>query len=158
MTKKHKPPLTEEDLEIWQAYQKGVIALPNKIQKKPKSSKSSSKTQKMKSSPISAKAIVKTRDPIRKKIDLHGYKVEEARTVLMNFLMRKQQSHQLQVIVITGKGLRGSISGLGTLKENFSKWMKEKDFLALVNHYSQASPKDGGSGAFYLDLKPLLMK
>lgn len=89
--------------------------------------------------------------PIEGKIDLHGRTQMEAHDALLHFLERACKNGKRQVLVITGKGMTQSKSGV--LKTNVPRWLNEPSFRRLVLAISQARPEHGGGGALYVLLK-----
>ena len=83
------------------------------------------------------------------RFDLHGHTQASAAKALPDFLARKQAEGARCVLVITGKG-RG---GEGVLRRNFLRWLDLPAARALVSGYSEAHPRHGGSGAWYVFLR-----
>ncbi|MCA8901225.1 MAG: Smr/MutS family protein [Hyphomonas sp.] len=83
------------------------------------------------------------------RFDLHGHTQSSASSALPDFLKRKQAEGARCVLVITGKG-RG---GEGVLRRNFLRWLEEPAARDIISGYSEAHPKHGGSGAWYVFLK-----
>ena len=83
------------------------------------------------------------------RFDLHGHTQASAQAALPDFLARKQAEGARCVLVITGKG-RG---GEGVLRRNFLRWLEMPGARALVSGYSEAHPRHGGSGAWYVFLR-----
>jgi len=88
---------------------------------------------------------------IEGKIDLHGRTQMEAHDALLHFLERAYKNGSRQLLVITGKGMTQSKSGI--LKANVPRWLNEPVFRRLVLAISQARPEHGGEGALYVLLK-----
>ena len=66
------------------------------------------------------------------------------------------------MLVITGKGgeepadALGSLMGerqRGVIRRNVPHWLEEPDLRAVVLSYTQASPRHGGAGALYVQLR-----
>jgi DNA-nicking Smr family endonuclease len=89
--------------------------------------------------------------PIEGKIDLHGRTQQEAHDDLHHFLARAHASGKRMVLVITGKGITGSKSGV--LKENVPRWLNEPTLRRNVLAFDYAEPQHGGEGALYVLLK-----
>jgi DNA-nicking Smr family endonuclease len=89
--------------------------------------------------------------PIEGKIDLHGRTQQEAHDDLHHFLARAQASGKRMVLVITGKGITSSKSGV--LKENVPRWLNEPSLRRHVLAFDYAEPQHGGEGALYVLLK-----
>lgn len=88
---------------------------------------------------------------IEGKIDLHGRTQMEAHDALLHFIERAFKHGKRQLLVITGKGMTQSKSGI--LKANVPRWLNEPAFRRLVLAISQARPEHGGEGALYVLLK-----
>jgi len=83
------------------------------------------------------------------RFDLHGHTQMTAEAALPDFLARKRAEGARCVLVITGKGK----SGEGVLRRNFLRWLEMPAARALVSGYSEAHPRHGGSGAWYVFLR-----
>ena len=86
---------------------------------------------------------------VRSQIDLHGLRVDEARTALVEFLSDAIRSEWRCLRIIHGKGL-GSPSREPVLKDKVKKWLAQR---AEVLAFCQARPNDGGSGALIVLLQ-----
>ena len=102
-----------------------------------------------------------TRKTKIKKIDLHGYTLEEANKSVEIFIQNSYEDHVTKVIVITGKGLRSKnitnpylSKDLSILKYSVPEFIESKSSLMkMIIEIKDASIEDGGSGAFYIYLK-----
>ena len=83
------------------------------------------------------------------RFDLHGHTQISADAALPEFLKRKQAEGARCVLIITGKGKGGE----GVLRRNFLRWLEMPAARALVSGYSEAHPRHGGSGAWYVFLR-----
>ena len=96
-----------------------------------------------------------------KKIDLHGYSLEEANKEVKNFIIKSFDNNVSKVIVITGKGLRSKNTSnpyiskdLGILKYSVPEFIMSNDILMkIILEITDAKIEDGGSGSFYIYLK-----
>lgn len=88
---------------------------------------------------------------IEGKIDLHGRTQAEAHDALQHFIERAFRAGKRQVLVITGKGMTQSKSGV--LKTNVPRWLNEPSLRRLILAISQARQEHGGEGALYVLLK-----
>ena len=96
-----------------------------------------------------------------KKIDLHGYTLEEANKSVEIFIQNSYDDYVTKVIVITGKGLRSKnitnpylSKDLSILKYSVPEFIESKSSLMkMIIEIKDASIEDGGSGAFYIYLK-----
>ena len=96
-----------------------------------------------------------------KKIDLHGYTIEEANKAIEQFIQKCFDESVTKIIVITGKGLRSKnvenpylSKDLSILKYSVPEFIeKNKSLTRLIIETTDAKIADGGSGAFYIYLK-----
>ena len=101
-----------------------------------------------------------------KKIDLHGYTIEEANKVIEQFIQKSFDENVTKIIVITGKGLRSSnienpyrSKDLSLLKYSVPEFIENnKSLTELIIETTDAKIEDGGSGAFYIFLKNKMIK
>ena len=93
-----------------------------------------------------------------KKIDLHGYTLEEANKAVESFIKKCFDESVTKIIVITGKGLRSkNISNpyvskdLSILKYSVPEFIENtKSLMKMIIEITDAKIEDGGSGAFYI--------
>jgi DNA-nicking Smr family endonuclease len=96
-----------------------------------------------------------------KKIDLHGYTIEEANKAVELFIQKCFEESVTKIIVITGKGLRSKnvenpylSRDLSILKYSVPEFIESnKDLMKMIIESTDAKIEDGGSGAFYIYLK-----
>ena len=96
-----------------------------------------------------------------KKIDLHGYTIEEANKAIEQFIQKCFDEDVTKIIVITGKGLRSKniknpylSKDLSILKYSVPEFIeKNKSLTQFIIEITDAKIEDGGSGAFYIYLK-----
>ena len=96
-----------------------------------------------------------------RKIDLHGYTIEEANIDIEKFIEKCFKENVTKVIVITGKGLRSkSVENpylskeLSILKYSVPEFIETNESLMkMIIEITDAKIEDGGSGAFYIFLK-----
>ncbi len=96
-----------------------------------------------------------------KKIDLHGYTIEEANKATEQFIQKSFDENVTKIIVITGKGLRSKnvenpylSKDLSILKYSVPEHIENnKGLTKLIIEITDAEIEDGGSGAFYIYLK-----
>ena len=96
-----------------------------------------------------------------KKIDLHGYTLEEANKTVDNFIKKCFDESATKIIVITGKGLRSKnvlnpylSKDLSILKYSVPEFIESNNSLMkLIIEITDAKIEDGGGGAFYIYLK-----
>ncbi|MDP2213925.1 Smr/MutS family protein [Phenylobacterium sp.] len=95
--------------------------------------------------------IVRERDPIAARLDLHGLTYDAARATLDAFLLRAWEEGHRAVLVITGKGSRGT--GDGALRRAAPEWLAAAHLRPIVAGVSEAHRRHGGGGALYVALK-----
>tara|TARA_B110000967_G_scaffold48258_1_gene48989 strand:- start:269 stop:805 length:537 start_codon:yes stop_codon:yes gene_type:complete len=96
-----------------------------------------------------------------KKIDLHGYTIEEANKIIEQFIQKCFGENVTKIIVITGKGLRSKnienpylSKDLSILKYSVPEFIESNENLTkIIIETKDAKIEDGGSGAFYIYLK-----
>ena len=96
-----------------------------------------------------------------KKIDLHGYTIEEANKAVEKFIEKCFDERVTKIIVITGKGLRSKnienpylSKDLSILKYSVPEFIENNKSLGqMIIETTDAKIEDGGSGAFYVYLK-----
>ena len=86
---------------------------------------------------------------IHSKIDLHGYKLNDAEKKFYNFVIKSHEQGNRNLLIITGKGQDGE----GKIRKSLHTWINKIDLSKLVIFYTHASPKDGGYGAYYVRLR-----
>ncbi len=96
-----------------------------------------------------------------KRIDLHGYTIEEANKAVEHFIQKCFDESVTKIIVITGKGLRSKnvdnpylSKDLSILKYSVPEFIESNENLVkMIIEITDAKIEDGGSGAFYVYLK-----
>jgi len=94
-------------------------------------------------------------------LDLHGKSLEEANQIIENFIKKSFENRVQKLIIVTGKGLHSKndkdpyvSKDLGILKYSIPDFLsKNSELTKMISNISEASIKDGGSGAFYIFLK-----
>ena len=103
----------------------------------------------------------KIKKKIIKKIDLHGFSLENANKVIEEFITQSFEEGVNKIIVITGKGLRSKndenpymSKNLSILKYSVPEFIKSNiNLMAIIKNINEADIEDGGKGAFYIYLK-----
>ena len=131
--------ISDKDKKDWEKFLKDEEKIPNKDF-------------------ISSKKI---RHEIIKKIDLHGYSLQEANKSVESFIQKCFDNSVTKIIVITGKGLRSKnkenpylSKDLSILKYSVPEFIENNSLLnKMIIEITDAKIEDGGSGAFYIYLK-----
>ena len=103
----------------------------------------------------------KIKKKIIKKIDLHGFSLENANKVIEEFITESFEEGVNKIIVITGKGLRSKndenpyiSKNLSILKYSVPEFIKSNiNLMKIIKNINEADIEDGGKGAFYIYLK-----
>jgi len=82
-------------------------------------------------------------------LDLHGYRRDDARKSLLEFLDNAQQQSYKLVRIVHGKGYNSS-DKQPVLKAMVNKWLQS---IPQVLAFVSTIPADGGTGAVYVLLK-----
>ena len=96
-------------------------------------------------------------------LDLHGYSLDEANKKVNDFIKSSYQEGIKRITVVTGKGLHSTTEldpfvskDLSILKYSVPNYIKNNDdLMKLIIDFKEADIKDGGSGAFYINLKKI---
>ena len=102
------------------------------------------------------KIIKKTRS-----LDLHGENLDQANSIIENFIKKAYEDRIQKLIIVTGKGLHSNndkdpyvSKNFGILKYSIPEFVKNnQDLMKIISNISEASVEDGGTGAFYIFLK-----
>lgn len=86
---------------------------------------------------------------VQAELDLHGFRVDEAREVFAEFIRQCERRGHRCVRVIHGKGL-GSVGREPVLKMKVQGWLRQK---TEVLAFCQSPPQQGGSGAVLVLLR-----
>ncbi|MCB2112209.1 MAG: Smr/MutS family protein [Parvularculaceae bacterium] len=108
--------------------------------------------------PAFDRAAASRRIAIDRIIDLHGLTQVEAHRLLLTRIPEALNKGERLVLVVTGKGgairpPRSGANARGVLRTRFFDWIEEPPLKGAIARVSQAKPKDGGAGAFYVFLK-----
>ena len=96
-----------------------------------------------------------------RKIDLHGYTLEQANIVIEKFIIKSFSEKINKIIVVTGKGIHSDneknpyvSKDLSILKYSVPEFItNNKRLMEMIYDIQDAKIEDGGSGAFYIHLK-----
>ena len=109
------------------------------------------------------KDIVQNKTIVKKirSLDLHGKTLDKANSIIENFIKKSYEDKVQKLIIVTGKGLHSDNENdpyvskdLGILKYSIPEFVRNnEDLMKIISNISEASVKDGGTGAFYIFLK-----
>ena len=130
--------ISEKDKKDWENFLSKKEKLPNKDLK------------------VKSNSSAKVRS-----IDLHGFTLEQANSVVRNFIYKSLDQNVNKLIVVTGKGIHSEVEkdpyaskDLSILKFSVPEFIKNnKDLMKNIIEIKEADILDGGSGAFYIYLK-----
>ena len=162
--------ITDKDKEDWENFLENKKKNINKNSVKKKNIKNPDKDKHDWENFLNNKEKIPNKDFIYKKniryekikkIDLHGYTIEEANKAIEQFIQKYFEESVTKIIVITGKGLRSKnvenpyfSKDLSILKYSVPEFIENnKNLTRLIIETTDAKIEDGGSGAFYIYLK-----
>jgi len=162
--------ITDKDKEDWENFLNNKKKNLNKNPVKKKDIKNPDKDKQDWENFLNNKEKIPNKDFIHKKniryekikkIDLHGYTIEEANKAIEKFIQKSFDENVTKIIVITGKGLRSKnvenpylSKDLSILKYSVPEFIENnKNLTQLIIKTVDAKIEDGGSGAFYIYLK-----
>jgi DNA-nicking Smr family endonuclease len=162
--------ISDKDKEDWENFLDNKEKIPNKNFVKNDNIKNSDKDKEDWKNFLQSREKIPNKDifyknKIRhekiKKIDLHGYTIEEANKEMEQFIQKSFDANVTKIIVITGKGLRSKnvenpylSKDLSILKYSVPEYIENnKNLRKFIIETSDAKIEDGGSGAFYIYLK-----
>ncbi|MDA7462538.1 Smr/MutS family protein [Candidatus Pelagibacter ubique] len=162
--------ITDKDKEDWENFLNNEKKILNKNSVKQKDINNPDKNKQDWENFLNTKDKIPNKDFILKKniryekikkIDLHGYTIEEANNAIEQFIQKCFDENATKIIVITGKGLRSKnienpylSKDLSILKYSVPEFIeKNKSLTEFIIEITDAKIEDGGSGAFYIYLK-----
>ena len=162
--------ISDKDKEDWENFLDNKEKIPNKNYVKNDNIKNSEKNKEDWKNFLQSREKIPNKDifyknKIRyekiKKIDLHGYTIEEANRATEQFIQKCFNENVTKIIVITGKGLRSKnienpylSKDLSILKYSVPEYIENnKSLVQFIIEITDAKIEDGGSGAFYIYLK-----
>ena len=162
--------ITEKDKEDWENFLNNKKKNLNKISVKQKNINNPDKNKQDWENFLNTKEKIPNKDFVHKKnirfekikkIDLHGYTIEEANKAVEQFIQKCFDEDVTKIIVITGKGLRSKnienpylSKDLSILKYSVPEFVENNSSLTkLIIEVTDAKIEDGGSGAFYIYIK-----
>ena len=182
MSRRKGRPLAPEEEELWRAVKKTVTPLrPEKVTPPPALAAAAPDPERslIRTPPAAAaaspqkpalpklhpfgkrerQAVNRGRTTIDGRLDLHGFRQDEAHARLSGFLHYAQAAGWKVVLVITGKGRPGGdFQSLhdherGVLRRVVPMWLSLPEFRSLVLGHEDAGPVHGGGGALYVRIR-----
>jgi DNA-nicking Smr family endonuclease len=95
--------------------------------------------------------LAEGRMPIEARLDLHGMDTANATRALQQFLRRARRDRARCVLIIHGRGARSG--GFAVLRDHTHELLAGP-LASLTLGFATALPKDGGTGATYVMVKP----
>tara|TARA_R110002094_G_scaffold179713_2_gene158378 strand:+ start:243 stop:833 length:591 start_codon:yes stop_codon:yes gene_type:complete len=102
--------------------------------------------------------LVKGQMEIDGTLDLHGMTADQAQARLMAYIVQSHAVGSRLILVITGKGkhkgydeFRRPINGV--LRQSLPDWLRGPTLASKILQVSQAQPRHGGKGAYYVYLR-----
>ncbi len=86
-----------------------------------------------------------------RRIDLHGCTIKEADFCLYSFFKRCQIDNIRFVVIITGKGQSRFSEEKGALQGWAAEWFHAHSEFVVA--FSMATPQEGGSGAYFVQVR-----
>ncbi len=174
MTSRGKRVLSYEERVLWSSVTQSIAPLPGRVteqEEQPAQSPPaapqlprSASAHKIVSEPPKPKApplapldrrlrqrVVRGREPIDARFDLHGLTQAQAHAALSRFLHAASGRGARLVLVITGKGARGGEAGV--LRRQVPLWLALPELRELVIGFEDAHAAHGGEGALYVRLR-----
>ena len=162
--------ITDKDKEDWENFLNNKKKNLNKNPVKKKDIKNPDKDKQDWENFLNNKEKIPNKDSVHKKdiryekikkIDLHGYTIEEANKAIEQFIQKCFDEGVTKIIVITGKGLRSKnvknpylSKDLSILKYSVPEFIENnKTLTQFIIEITDAKIEDGGGGAFYIFLK-----
>lgn len=96
-----------------------------------------------------ARKLVKGKQAIDSRIDLHGMTQERAHRVLQDFIFQQYFAGSKILLVITGKGRMQE----GILRNAVPRWLREPQLAEFVSAFRMSHISHGGEGALYVRLR-----
>ncbi len=110
--------------------------------------------------PSIGKKFKKGKVKINKKIDFHGLSIDEARQSFINTIDSCFYSNNRCILFVTGKGMKNTTGDTrnvklfhGRIRENFQRWVFEKEVAGKILRVAPADFAHGGDGAFFVYLR-----
>ena len=143
--------ISKEDKKIWSEYISNIdsYSLNFNSNKKKFIAKKSFSNSNLKETKSFSKLIKKGLLRVDSVIDLHGYRLNDARIAIKKFIITSYNRKYKNILVITGKGKDNA----GILKKELPNWLYEKEVCKYIISHMSAPKELGGEGAVLIRLK-----
>ena len=130
--------ISEKDKKTWEEFLSNDQKLPDKDN-------------------IQNKTIIKR----TRSLDLHGKTLDEANSIIENFIKKSYEDKVQKLIIVTGKGLHSDnekdpyvSKDLGILKYSIPEFVRNnEDLMKIISYICESNVIDCLEGAFYIFLK-----
>ena len=95
------------------------------------------------------KSLNKGNLKIEAQIDLHGFRLMDAKLIFTRFVLNSLKAEYRNLLVITGKGFKKT----GILKKEVPIWLSETTLSNITLGFCDAPPSFGGEGALFIRLR-----
>ena len=150
---KNMTAISKHDKKVWENYvsnfEKSVLSLKGDSIKKRKLSNNKIVIKKKEKSLNSFKNFKRKKIEPDISLDLHGYTLYSARSLLQKFVSNCYEKNIRNVLIITGKGQNNK----GALKEEVPRWLSDKIFNKYLINFNIAPRNFGGEGALLIRIK-----
>ncbi len=142
--------ISKEDKKIWSEYISNIDSYSLNFNSNKKIiGKKSFSNPNFKETKSFSKLIKKGLLRVDSVIDLHGYRLKDARIAIKKFIVMAYNRKHKNILVITGKGKDNA----GVLKKELPNWLCEKEISKYMVSHMSAPKKLGGEGAVLIRLK-----
>ena len=142
--------ISKEDKKLWSEYISNLNSYTLKFNPKNNviSNKSLYKID-LKESKSFSKLLKKGLLKLDNVVDFHGYRLNDAKIALKNFVIMSYKFNHKNILVITGKGQNNS----GALKKELPNWLCQKEVSKYIISFMHAPKNLGGEGAVLIRVK-----
>jgi DNA-nicking Smr family endonuclease len=141
--------VTKDDKKIWTEYVSNLNSHTLRVNPKNNVKNKSLYKINLKESKSFSKLLKKGLLKLDNVVDFHGYRLNDARIILKNFIIMSYKSNYKNILVITGKGQNNS----GALKKELPNWLCEEEISKYIISHMYAPQNLGGEGAVLIRVK-----
>ncbi len=145
--------ISKNDKKIWEEYvsnfSKFVVFPQNNALKNPKTDYKKQAINKNNKSKSYSKLFKKRRFKPDSVLDLHGYSLYSARSILNKYIINCYEKKMRHILIITGKGQNNK----GVLKEKLPILLSDKSLNKYLIDFDVAPKHFGGEGALLIRIR-----